>query len=73
MSEMVIALPDEKVAKRMTPAPPPGLLAHPDSFARRHIGPSRSEVEQMLQTLAFSTIDDLIDTAVPEQIRLRDK
>ncbi|PYI81762.1 MAG: glycine dehydrogenase (aminomethyl-transferring), partial [Verrucomicrobia bacterium] len=73
MSEMVIALPDEKVAKRMMPASPPGLLAHPDSFARRHIGPSRSEVEQMLQTLAFSTIDDLIDTAVPEQIRLREK
>ena len=46
------------------------LLAPTDSFARRHIGPSADELEQMLKVLGFSTLDTLIDQAVPLAIRL---
>ncbi|MEW6494625.1 MAG: aminomethyl-transferring glycine dehydrogenase [Cyanobacteriota bacterium] len=49
---------------------PPQVLASTDSFIKRHIGPSRDEVEQMLKVLGFSTLDDLIDQAVPASIRL---
>ncbi len=46
------------------------VLAPTASFAVRHIGPSAAEVEQMLNALGFSTLDDLIDHAVPAAIRL---
>ncbi|MDB6005009.1 MAG: glycine dehydrogenase, partial [Prosthecobacter sp.] len=45
----------------------------PTNFSRRHIGPSAAEVESMLQTLGFKTLDDLIDQVVPEGIRVREK
>jgi len=45
------------------------LLAPTDSFVNRHIGPSADEVEQMLKGLGFSTLDALIDQAVPSAIR----
>ncbi|MGK7915063.1 MAG: aminomethyl-transferring glycine dehydrogenase [Prochloraceae cyanobacterium] len=41
-----------------------------DSFADRHIGPNADEIEQMLKVLGFSTLDDLIEQAVPQAIRL---
>jgi glycine dehydrogenase len=44
-------------------------LAPTDSFASRHIGPSADEIEQMLKLLGFSTLDALIDQAVPSVIR----
>jgi glycine dehydrogenase len=47
------------------------LLAPTDSFPRRHIGPNVEETVQMLGALEVSTLDALIDAAVPEQIRLR--
>jgi glycine dehydrogenase len=43
---------------------------HPDRFVRRHIGPSDNEVRLMLETVGFSSLDKLIDTAVPDGIRL---
>ncbi|HEY9632670.1 MAG TPA: aminomethyl-transferring glycine dehydrogenase [Coleofasciculaceae cyanobacterium] len=46
------------------------VLASTDSFAGRHIGPSADELEQMLKVLGFSTLDALIDQAVPSSIRL---
>ena len=45
-------------------------LAHPDAFVRRHVGPSALETKAMLDTLGFSSIDALIDEAIPVQIRL---
>ena len=39
------------------------------SFARRHIGPSPDEVQQMLEVLGIPTLDDLIDQTVPQAIR----
>src|SRR5579864_4665573 len=39
-------------------------------FQTRHIGPNPSEAKQMLELLGFSTLDELIDAAVPRSIRL---
>jgi glycine dehydrogenase len=41
-----------------------------DSFERRHIGPSESEVAKMLRQLGFDNLDALIDATVPKSIRL---
>src|SRR6266850_1640474 len=46
-------------------------LSNPDPFPRRHIGPSADETSQMLQALGYSSLDALIDAAVPAQIRLK--
>src|SRR5437867_5294195 len=47
------------------------LFAWSDRFVRRHIGPSEQDMQQLLATCGFKTLDALIDTAVPSQIRLR--
>src|SRR5436190_19935191 len=41
-----------------------------DSFARRHIGPSRQARSLMLSEIGFENLDALIDAAVPKNIRL---
>ena len=46
------------------------LPAFSDSFAKRHIGPSTEEVQQMLDVLGIATLEDLIDQTVPQVIRL---
>ena len=38
------------------------------SFTKRHIGPSDSEVSNMLSYLGFSSIDDLIQSTIPNNI-----
>src|SRR5579864_8972451 len=40
-----------------------------EEFQRRHIGPSPEEAKQMLKLLGFSSVDALIDAAVPQTIR----
>jgi len=42
----------------------------PNSFARRHIGPSEEEVRAMLREIGFENLDSLVDAAVPKNIRL---
>lgn len=42
-----------------------------DPFARRHIGIDADAIKQMLAVLGFSTVEELIDTAVPSTIRLQ--
>jgi glycine dehydrogenase len=51
-------------------APAQGLPAHPDRFVRRHIGPGSQEAQEMLNVLGFSSLDALIDEAIPAGIRL---
>ncbi len=46
-------------------------LAPTDTFPRRHIGPDASEIQGLLAATGFSSLDALIDAAVPESIRLR--
>ncbi|MDX2289204.1 MAG: aminomethyl-transferring glycine dehydrogenase [Hyphomicrobiaceae bacterium] len=46
---------------------------NPYDFAnRRHIGPSPSEIAEMLEVVGAATLDDLIDETVPEGIRLQE-
>jgi len=47
------------------------LFPHPDRFERRHIGPSKTETQQMLQALNVKTLDELIEQTVPASIRLK--
>ena len=42
-----------------------------DRFARRHIGPSPEEAREMLAALGFSSLDELTDRIVPENIRYK--
>jgi glycine dehydrogenase len=45
----------------------------PYDFAnRRHIGPSRGEMEQMLAAVGVSSLDELIEQTVPAAIRQKD-
>src|SRR5437899_2610928 len=44
---------------------------HPDRFVDRHIGPDSRDIEEMLAVLGYSSLDALIDEAVPAQIRLK--
>jgi glycine dehydrogenase len=41
-------------------------------FVARHIGPRPAEVERMLATVGYSSLDELTDAAVPALIRMTD-
>ena len=41
-----------------------------DWFARRHIGPSSDERDQMLEAVGVATLDALMDEVIPASIRL---
>ncbi|NRB06148.1 MAG: aminomethyl-transferring glycine dehydrogenase [Richelia sp.] len=40
------------------------------TFAQRHIGPNSQDIRKMLDVLGLGNLDDLIDRAVPQGIRL---
>lgn len=42
------------------------------SFAFRHIGPREYEIEDMLKTVGVQSIDELVDQAVPDAIRMKE-
>ncbi len=50
----------------MTPS-----IRHPPDFLARHLGPGPGDVRDMLEVVGCSAVDQLIDEAVPESIRLR--
>jgi len=43
-----------------------------DSFVERHLGPTKTEVQEMLKTIGVDTLDALIDNTIPPHIRLKD-
>ncbi|MGH7532627.1 MAG: hypothetical protein ACREL4_04970 [Gemmatimonadales bacterium] len=43
----------------------------PDHFATRHIGPRPADVAEMLATVGYRSLDELIDAIVPAGIRLK--
>src|SRR5216110_1682298 len=43
-----------------------------ESFVPRHIGPDEKDVAEMLKTLGFSSLDELIDATIPRKIRWRE-
>src|SRR5437762_2905335 len=47
-----------------------GKNTDPNSFARRHIGPSEDEVSAMLREVGFESLNTLVEAAVPKNIRL---
>jgi len=48
------------------------LLSPSDTFLNRHLGPSDSEVSEMLSYLELSDLEDLISQTVPANIRRKD-
>ncbi len=42
-----------------------------DQFCDRHLGPDDAEIQSMLATLGYESLDALTDTAIPSQIRLQ--
>jgi glycine dehydrogenase len=49
----------------------PAALDDAGRFIQRHIGPTPDEVQAMLATLGYPTLDALIDATIPEAIRFR--
>ena len=45
-------------------------LTGQDEFIDRHIGPSQSEIQEMLETVGASSLEDLIQTTIPASIAL---
>ena len=44
-----------------------------DPFVRRHIGPGKEQVAEMLDSLGFERMEDFVDAVVPEAIRYRER
>ena len=42
-----------------------------DRFVDRHVGPAPEDIQRMLHTLGLESLEQLIDQAVPDSIRLR--
>src|SRR6184192_681682 len=49
-----------------------GAIPTAESFVPRHVGPDERDVAEMLKTLGFSSLDELIDATVPRKIRWRE-
>ena len=43
------------------------------TFASRHIGPTNSEVEYMLQTLGYKTLEEFVSKVVPDSIAMKSR
>src|SRR3954464_1486636 len=43
-----------------------------ESFVPRHVGPDDRDVSEMLKTLGFASLDELIDATIPQKIRWRE-
>src|SRR5688572_8589697 len=50
----------------------PTPLEYTDRFVRRHIGPTEAEIQNMLQTLGYRSMESFIDTVIPLAIRFGD-
>lgn len=44
-------------------------LEQKEEFTRRHIGPSDADIAEMLEAVGLKSLDELIDKAVPDEIR----
>ncbi len=47
----------------------PATLKRTDSFVDRHVGPDEADIRSMLRLLEAASLEDLIDSTVPRQIR----
>src|SRR3989344_4933014 len=77
MSQVANNMPkDKKESPTISQSPcPPVSLSTPatasDTFLQRHLGPNPTEVRQMLDFLEYSSLDEMIHTAIPANIRLK--
>lgn len=46
------------------------FINNPDYFIKRHIGPTDKEKRAMLDTINYSSIEELISATIPKRIRL---
>lgn len=72
-AESLGAAPASKSSVSAVPSPAvatPSIFSR-DRFVDRHIGPRDSDLQPMLATLGFESLDELIAKTVPQQIRLR--
>ena len=53
----------------MTETRPLDVLEMRDDFASRHIGPTRQDVDAMLEAIGVPTLEDLLDRTIPASIR----
>ena len=51
--------------------PEPQFLEPNDTFVPRHIGPTESEIQTMLETLNVPSLESLVEATVPSDIRLQ--
>ena len=54
-----------------SPAAVNSILNPSDTFAHRHIGPDDKDIAAMLGTLGYSSLDQMIDAAVPASLRMK--
>ncbi len=40
----------------------------PDNFSQRHLGPDQTEIEEMLQKVGASSLDELVEKTIPASI-----
>ena len=51
--------------------PQPNFLESKDTFVPRHIGPTESDIQEMLATLSLPSLEALVEATVPYDIRLK--
>ncbi|MEB8432249.1 aminomethyl-transferring glycine dehydrogenase [Cocleimonas sp. KMM 6892] len=51
---------------------PLNILDQHDDFISRHIGPQTEDLNEMLEVIGVSSLDELADKTVPETIRIRE-
>ena len=51
--------------------PQPNFLESKDTFVPRHIGPTESDIQEMLATLSLPSLEALVEATVPSDIRLQ--
>ena len=66
---MTTAPPIARDTSRTQATPP--VSARQTHFAARHIGPRAADLESMLGTVGYDSLDALVDAVIPEDIRLR--
>ena len=52
------------------PRPNASVYDAQDTFLRRHVGPRSAQIEHILQTLGYKTVEEFVEKTVPEEVRL---
>ena len=63
--------PPPAVRESSKDAGKPPVSSRQTHFAARHVGPRASDLEAMLGTVGYDSLDALVDAVIPDDIRLR--